>query len=197
MTRKTLKVIVANKGFIWYICYIIHPFGALYMFAFVRTWLGVSASFCSVAFIVSILENINLDKTCIAAWLVDLFPHRLYVHFLWNGSKICFGMWTPEVLAAKWTNKNSFYFGFSWIRCMNIVECFSWHILLLSSPHMLLLFLNFLGRYFFMFCRRELRQRKSFTQRRQKKKQRRCLRKQLLLVCLMLRTPQWRHKVLK
>ena len=75
-------------------CYIIHPFRALYMFAFVWTWLVVLVNLFSSAFIVteSFLENINLDKTCIAAWLVDLFPHRLFVHFLWNGSKICFGM---------------------------------------------------------------------------------------------------------
>ena len=201
MSRKNIlkfKVTVLNKDVIWDMCYIIHPFRALYMFAFVWTWLVVLVNLFSAAFIVteSFLENIGLDKTCIAAWLVDLFPHRLFVHFLWNGSKICFGM-DPKCWQQKGQTSNSFDFWFSWIRCMNMLECFGWHVFHYRVCTCCFCFWISLGDICFLFCRRELRQRKSFTQRRQRKRQRRYLPKRLLLVCLMLRTSLWSHKVLK
>ena len=79
----------------------------------------------------TIFWNINLDKTCIAAWLVDLFPTGCLF--------ISFGMapkyvleWTMGLLTAKRTNKQLFL-RFSWIRCMNTMECFGWHVFPLSS----------------------------------------------------------------
>jgi hypothetical protein len=68
---------------------------------------------------------------------------------------------------------------------------------------MLVLFLNLLGRFFFLFCRREVVANQKFHSKEVEEEAKKVLKellylpKRLVMVCLMFRTSQWRHKVLK
>ena len=144
----------------------------------------------------TIFWNINLDKTCIAAWLVDLFPTGCLF--------ISFGMapkyvleWTMGLLTAKGTNKQLFWLDFheldAWTPWNALADMF-FHCLVCIA---VLSVSEFPWEIFFLFCRRELQQRKSFTRRRRRKRQRRYLLKHLLLDSWMLKTPQMRCRLLK
>lgn len=65
----------------------------------------------------------NLHR-CLISWFIPpqvvcSFPLEWLQNMFWDGPQKC---WQQ-----KGQTSSSFDFGFSWIRCMNTMECFGWH----------------------------------------------------------------------